>query len=274
MPFFFLRTILMKRLCISAFGEIIMSQKIKDKIFELSLLIKNIPPLTLTIFVLAVFSMNLLAGKSISLPFDWLALDCGILISWVAFLIMDVLTNHFGPRAATGISIVAILINLTVSLLFAAVGAVDGVWAAAIGDSAAEINIALNTTIGGTWYIILGSTVAFIGASGVNNFTNFAVGLLFKKNRNSMGVFIIRSYVSSAMGQFTDNLIFALLVSHFFFGWTILQCITCAITGMGIELLCQIIFSLFGYRTSVAWKKSRVGEEYIAYTKKQKEHNR
>lgn len=248
-----------------------MSQKLREKTFELGLLIKGVPPLTLTIFVLSVFSMNLLAGKSITLPFDWLALDCGILVSWVAFLIMDLLTNHFGPKAATGISVVAILINIGVSVVFAATGAVSGIWAAANPDLSGEINAALNSTIGGTWYIILGSTIAFAAASAVNNFSNFAVGKLFRKNPTGMGAYVVRSYVSTALGQFADNLIFALLISHFFFGWTILQCITCALTGMAIELLCEVVFSLFGYKICKAWRRSKVGEEYLKYIKTKKE---
>ena len=56
--------------------------------------------------------MNILANKSINLGVSWLALDCGIIVSWVTFLIMDVIVKHFGPKAATEISILAIIINL------------------------------------------------------------------------------------------------------------------------------------------------------------------
>lgn len=246
-----------------------MSQKLKDKLTELRLLLRSVPALTMTVFVLSVFSMNLLANKSITLPFDWLALDCGILVSWAAFLIMDLLTAHFGPRAATALSVVAILINLAVSFIFALASGIDGVWSAAGGQFMSERNAALNATFGGTWYIILGSTVAFAIAAVINNFSNFAVGKLFRKKPDGMGAYIIRSYISTAVGQFCDNLIFALIVSHFFFGWTLTQCITCALTGMLAELICQLIFSVFGYRIKQRWQKNKVGEEYLEYIKKE-----
>lgn len=245
-----------------------MSQKIRKNIFEMGLLIKNVPALTMTLFVLSVFSMNLLANKSIDLPFEWLALDCGIIVSWTAFLIMDLLTVHFGPRAATRISVLAILINLGASLVFFAAGAINGVWSAAEGEIASEINRALDSTFGGTWYIIFGSTVAFAAASVINNFTNFAVGKAFRKNPNGMGAYVLRSYVSTMAAQFADNLIFALLVSHFFFGWSLIECVACALTGMVAELLCQVIFSIFGYKIRRAWQRSGVGREYLEYVQK------
>ena len=52
-------------------------------------------------------------------------------------------------------------------------------------------------------------------------------------------------------------------MSHFFFGWTMLQCITCAITGMIVELLCEVIFSPIGYRVSRKWKTEQVGKTYF-----------
>lgn len=50
---------------------------------ELKLLLRSVPSLTVTVFIVATISMNLLANKSINLPFSWLALDCGIIVSWI-----------------------------------------------------------------------------------------------------------------------------------------------------------------------------------------------
>ena len=93
-------------------------QKIKKEFVEFFILLRSVPPVSLTLFVLAVTAMNLLANKSINLPVDWLALDCGIIVSWAAFLTMDVLTKHFGPKAACELSIFAMVINLAVCLIF------------------------------------------------------------------------------------------------------------------------------------------------------------
>ena len=82
-----------------------MIRRIKENLNEFKILIKNVPAYIPVILVVSLFSMNLLANKSIAVQSDWLALDCGIIISWAVFLSMDILTRHFGPKAATQISV-------------------------------------------------------------------------------------------------------------------------------------------------------------------------
>ena len=55
--------------------------------------------------------LNLLANKTL-IQLDWIALDGGILISWLSFMCMDIITKHFGPKASNRISILAAGINL------------------------------------------------------------------------------------------------------------------------------------------------------------------
>lgn len=243
-----------------------MLQKLKNEIFEFRLLLRSVPMLITALFIASVLAMNLLANKSISLPVDWLALDCGIVVSWFAFLAMDVITKHFGPKAATQISLTATCINLVFCLIFYIASAIPGVWGESFVDGSENvINAALDGTFGGTWYVLLGSTLAFCVSAVVNNFSNWGIGKLCKKNPDGIGAYILRSYVSTAIGQFVDNIIFALVVSHFFFGWSILQCVTCAMTGMLVELLCEALFSPIGYRITRKWKESGVGKEYLDY---------
>lgn len=241
-------------------------QRLKKELYEFRLLVKSIPTVMVTMFVLAVFSMNLLANKSLTLPFDWLALDCGILVSWFAFLAMDVITKHFGPKAATEISVLATLLNLACCLLFFLGSKIPGVWGESfVPGSEALLNTALDHTFGGTWYVLAGSTAAFLVSAFVNNFVNALVGAAFRKRPDGLTAYVFRSYVSTAVGQFTDNLVFALLVSHFFFGWTLVQCLTCALTGMLAELLCEVLFTAFGYRLCRKWRQEDVGKEYLDY---------
>lgn len=241
-----------------------MSEKLSREILEWKTLLRSVPALFLTVFALCVVLMNLLANKSINLPWDWLALDCGIIVSWISFLCMDIATKHFGARAATRLSITAVLINLFACLIFFLASLIPGMWGEAyVEGSESVIVTALDHTFGGTWYVLLGSTIAFLVSAIINNLLNAAVGRLFRKNPDGFGAYACRSYVSTAIGQFADNLVFALLVSHFFFGWTLLQCITCAITGMVVELLCEVIFSPIGYAVSRRWKKQRIGEPYL-----------
>ena len=222
----------------------------KNIIDEFRDLLRTVSPLMVTLMVLSIVGMNLLANKSIDTGVEWLALDGGILLSWLTFLSMDVLTQCYGPRASTMLSVVALLINLMMALIFFIASRIPGVWGESfVPGSESVINTALDNTFGGTWFIILGSSIAFMVSSVVNNFMNYGIGKALNRDM-SFGTFAVRSYVSTFIGQFTDNLVFALLVSRVFFGWAMIQCITCAFTGAIIELLFEIFFSPIGYRIS------------------------
>lgn len=249
-----------------------MGRRIKNEFLQFKLLLRSVPAVVTVFFVLSVFSMNLLANKSINLPVSWLALDCGIIVSWFAFLTMDMVTKHFGPKAATQLSVFAIVVNLVFCLIMFLGSLIPGAWGESFVEQGGEqINGALDNTFGGTWYVLAGSTLAFIVSAIVNNFTNAGIGLAFRKNPDGAVAYFLRSYVSTAIGQFVDNIIFALVVSHVFFGWTILQCVTCALTGMVAELLCEVLFSGIGYSVCRRWKKEEVGKEYFKFTDSLKE---
>lgn len=252
--------------------KVYMGCKIKKFFSEYKLLLRSVPAVVTVFFVISVFSMNLLANKSIDLPVSWLALDCGIIVSWFAFLTMDIVTKHFGPKAATMLSVFAIAVNLVFCLIMFLGSLIPGAWGESFVEQGGEqINGALDNTFGGTWYVLAGSTLAFIVSALVNNFTNAGIGLAFRKSPDGAVAYFLRSYVSTALGQFVDNMIFALVVSHVFFGWSLLQCVTCSLTGMVVELTCEIVFSGFGYAVCRRWKKEDVGREYFEFTKRTKE---
>ena len=229
---------------------------------ETKALLQGVPAITMVLFVISVIGMNLLANKSINTGVSWLALDAGMLISWLSFLTMDVTVKRFGPKASIKLSFVAAFINLMLALIMFAAAKVPGVWGESFVDEGGElINTALDNTFAGTWYVVTGSTIAFLASSVVNNVTNWGIGKLFK--RNNFGVFAARSYISTMIGQFVDNFLFAIIVSHNFFGWSMLQCITCSLTGMVFELACEMVFSPIGYRISRKWERDNIGANYI-----------
>ena len=222
----------------------------KQALREFRTFLSTASPLPVTLMVLSVVGMNLLANKSIDTGVSWLALDGGILFSWLVFLSMDVLTHCYGPKNASMVSVTALLLNLFMAFIFFLASRIPGVWGESfVKGSEQVINGALDRTFAGTWFILLGSSIAFLSSALLNNYLNWAIGLLAKKG-TGFGVFALRSYVSTFLGQFADNLIFALLVSRTFFGWTLVQCFTCAVTGAVLELLCEVLFSPLGYRVS------------------------
>ena len=222
----------------------------KKALSSLRRLPQDVPPLIVSLLILSVVGMNLLANKSINTGVDWLALDGGIVFSWMTFLSMDILTHCYGPRVSTALSFLALAMNLLMALFFFIASSIPGVWGESFVDgSEAVINRALDGTFGGTWFVLLGSSVAYAISAAVNNFLNYGVGKLLR-DKQGFGSFALRAYISTFLAQLADNLVFALLVSRLFFGWTLLQCFTCALTGAVMELLFEVLFSPLGYRMS------------------------
>lgn len=234
---------------------------------ETAILLRCMPATVVTLFVVSVISMNLLANKTL-LKLDYIALDGGILISWLSFMCMDIITKHFGPKASNKISFLAAGINLLTCLIF---------YVASIIPSNANDYAALNSILGGTWFILLGSTVAFLASAVINNMLNWLIGTAFRKNPDGKLAYGAQSYISTFVAQFFDNLIFSLIVFVGFapifwdgFHWTVLQCTTCALTGALAELVMETLFSPLGYRIVKKWKENSVGKEYLDYMSKER----
>lgn len=239
---------------------------LSNNIAEFRVLLRSIPATVVTLFAVSVICMNLLANKTL-LKLDFIALDGGILISWLSFMCMDIITKHFGPKASTLISLHAVLINLLTCLIFFIVSIIP---------SNANDYTAFDGIFGGTWFILLGSTVAFLFSAIVNNILNWLIGQRFKNNPDGKLAFMMRSFVSTFFGQYLDNFIFSVIVFNFFapifwdgFNWTILQCATCALTGAVAELIMEILFSPIAYKITCKWKSENIGKEYFEFIKKE-----
>lgn len=234
---------------------------------ETQILLRCIPATTVSLFVVSVVCMNLLANKTL-FQNTYLALDGGFLISWLSFMCMDMITKYFGPKASNRIAILASVINLLTCAIF---------YIVSIIPSNADDYTALDEIFGGTWFILLGSTIAFLVSAAINNFLNWTIGKAFRKNPDGKLAYATQTYVSTFVGQFFDNLMFSLIVFVGFapifwdgFHWTVLQCTTCALTGAVAELIMEILFSPIGFRLVTKWKQLKVGQEYLDYVKGEK----
>lgn len=237
---------------------------LKKERYETAILLRCIPSTVVSLFVVSVICMNLLANKTL-VQTDWIALDGGVLISWLSFMCMDIITKYFGPKASNKIAVLASAINLLTCLIF---------YIASIIPSDASDYTELNGILGGTWFILLGSTVAFLVSAVINNFLNRTIGMAFHNNPDGKLAYITQTYISTFIGQFMDNLIFSIIVFVIFapifwdgFHWTVLQCTVCALTGAVAELIMEIAFSPFGYKIVVNWKKHNIGQEYLTHIK-------
>ena len=238
--------------------------RIRREQSETQLLFRSIPSTVVSLFVVSVICMNLLANKTL-IQIEWIALDGGILISWLSFMCMDIITKYFGPKASNKVALLASGINLLTCLIF---------YIAAIIPSNANDYTALNGILGGTWFILLGSTVAFLISALINNYLNWLIGKAFYKNPDGKLAYAIQSYLSTFISQFMDNLIFSVIVFMLFapiywnsFCWSFLQCVMCSLTGAFAELIMEIVFSPIGYRVIKRWKNKYVGAEYFEFIK-------
>ena len=229
-----------------------MRSRIRNAVSDTIFLLRSVPSPVVTVFTLSVVLMNILANKTIY-QHGILAVDGGFVLSWAVFLCMDIITKHFGPRAATKISVCALIVNLFVSGIFALVAAIP---------TEADFS-AFNTVIGGVWFILFSSSAAFIVSAFVNNGMNYAIGRLFSKDPDGRAAYFTRSYVSTFVGQFVDNFIFAGLTFMVFapiywdgFCWTMTQCVTCSMIGALMELLMEVVFSPIGYAVTRRWRES------------------
>ncbi len=236
----------------------------KAELDDTKVLLRSIPSLTVCFFVLSVVCANLMANKEL-IALKYITLDCGFVFSWIMFLCMDVICKRWGAKASIKVSLIALFVNLAVCGCFALLSFAPGKWGefysndnAVIGDA---VNTALNNTFGGAWYVVLGSALAFIVSSIVNALLNVRVAK--HTSKEGFKAFALRSYISTAIAQFVDNMIFATVVSKVFFGWTWTQVVICSLIGAVCELLCEVFFSGIGYRVVCCWEKENVGSTYF-----------
>lgn len=245
---------------------------IQEEITEYKSLLRNIPALLLAAFCLAVVMMNTLANKTI-ISTSWIDIDGGILCAWLIFMAMDLTAQHFGPRAATKMSLIGLIVNLLVCIIFGIASLINvggGAWSPAWNYTDPVqfdvANEAVNTLFAGSWQVLLASSVAFVVSAIVNNVMNWSIGELFKNKNSPKLEYATRAYVSTMLGQFVDNWIFNCLLFLVLFQdptWTLLSVTTCASLGAVVELLMEVVFSPFGYKIVQRWRQEHVGQEYI-----------
>ena len=223
----------------------------------LSAMLRSIPSAVTILFILAVITMNFLARITlVSLP--WLALNAGILVSWLAFLLMDIVAKHYGARAANLLSFVAIGANLLCTLVCVIV-------------SRAGKLPSLDMLVGGQWSILLASTIAYVISALTNNYTNVAIGRRFRKNPDGVAAYAARSFVSTFLSQIVDNFLFVFLAFVVFpnlpgalpVRWSVSQCVGASVLCAVFELISEVIFSPIGYAVVKRWNERGVGRDYL-----------
>ena len=237
---------------------------IKSELKDYKILLRNVPSMVISVFILSVVCMNLMASKELYSS-RYFCINCGLALSWISFLCMDCICKRYGAKASVKISILAMAVNVITVFIFKLLSMTPGHWAAFYSASDAAtgelINDGLNSTFGNTWYVVFGSALAMLISAVVNSYTNAWIGKAHDKG--TYGSFALRSFISTAIGQWVDNFVFSAVVSHVFFGWNWTQVIICSTTSMFIELAFEAIFSPVGFKVSKNWEDEGIGEDYL-----------
>lgn len=255
---------------------------------ETKLLFRSIPALPFALLCAALIAMNYLANKGLitdETASNFISLDAGIIVSWIAFLAGDMLVKRFGAKAAIKVNLAAIGIQIVAVILLTIGAAIPGSVDFGVGfqyglDGAVD-NTAFSSIFMAGFWPMLGGTLAFCLATVVDSVLSKFLLTRFK-DRTSFKAYAVASYASTALGQFLDNLFFALFFGMWqgWFahggnevGYVISNLLCISGVGMVVELIGQAILSPVGYKMCQSWAKKGVGQLYIDKVQEAQEVN-
>jgi len=226
-----------------------MKQSLKNLCSSFITDIRSIPSVMLAIFCVTIVLMNVLANKTI-FQNDYIAIDGGILVTWIVVIIMDLVASVKGPKITIKMSVFGTIISLICSLIFYLVSIIP----------AGENFKSFSEVLGGTWFIIISGAIAFICSSSLNAFLNWLIGKSFKRNPSGKIAFAMRCQISTLISQILDNFVFNALTFMVFapifwngFHWTPVQCICCALVYGAIELFIELCIFPIIFRIYKKW---------------------
>lgn len=172
--------------------------------------------------------MNIAAAKCIYMN-GWIAIDAGVSVSWIAFLVMDIVIHFYGEREADRLAVKNAFLTVIASGIFCLIATTPGKWCIPGGDLAGP---AIDNVIGGTFIVILVSIAAMFFGSILNN----RIHILIRK----IICFSFAAVISTFIAQFAENLFFSILICHLRFDWSILQCVGSSVFGAALETIVSI----------------------------------
>ncbi|MCQ2310556.1 MAG: queuosine precursor transporter [Paludibacteraceae bacterium] len=150
--------------------------------------------------------MNYLCMKPMSFGTDWIWMDGGLLISWLTFLISNILVEAYDKHTAILITGIATVLTLAVSVL-----GVAEVYLPTLPQYTGQAEHFAYIFSNGPRTIVASALAFFAG-----NVCNVSVIARLKKNDTStrqslLFPFWIRAVVATVIGQIVDNTLFQVL---------------------------------------------------------------
>lgn len=180
--------------------------KIKDSIANKKKSLAGITTATILVgliatYCVAVVMYNLFEMKTIGTATFAIA-GGGLVISWLVFLVMDIITEVWGKDTAVKIFTFAAVLNVVIVLIAQLIIALPGTYP--------EQNNAFAQIFSNGPRIVLASALAFW----FGNYVNTIIMHTMKKNskdKKDKKTFAVRAVLSTLAGQFIDNALFVVL---------------------------------------------------------------
>lgn len=187
--------------------------------------------------VSAMLLMNILASKCL-FSFRFLAIDAGIIVSWIAFAASDAVLQIYGKRAADRLALTGSIFGFIGAAVLLLAVQIPGIWR--VGNISEEAANAIDFVVGSTFFTVLASSFAVFCGMLLNNLLHF---IILKRQRSSgFNDFCIASGVSTFFSQLVENFIFSCLICFTLFDWTLFQCAGAAVVGAVLESMVVLVF--------------------------------
>lgn len=234
---------------------------------------KKVPSWLVAMSLITTLLMNILANKTLYSDSSFMSVDCGTTVSWVMFLVMDIVTQRYGGKSSFAVTIFDVVVTLFMSGIMCLVAIVpeSSVSGWFQGEEGAEV---LNNLIGNNYLVVLTSLFAFVCASLVDIVSNITFGKWLNKTRVFKGqnnkrtvkgffIYFVRAYGSTFLSQFVDNFVFQIIAYPLLFNMPcsftsiLVGALLCAI----VELVIELIFAPIGYIATTNRESEKVEQK-------------
>lgn len=188
--------------------------------------------------------MNIYTQVPVAVPFFGRAItDRGLFVSWIVFMVSNVITEAYSKEKAIKVSTFAMVIAFFISCL----GTILSFIPIPLGGTPEDISYyesvsgAFTTLLRGQIRIVISSAIAFW----IGNFINSTIIDKMKQKRKNDNKFwfAFRAIISTIIGQFVDNILFMTLA----FGgvWAWMDILTAVAIGTILETIVESFFIPF-----------------------------
>lgn len=196
-------------------------------------------PILMCVYCVFTVMANIFEMKAVGTS-SFALMGGGTLVSWITFLVMDVMSEAYGKKASVKCFTLAGILNLSVVLLAQLLIFLPGTYA--------EQNIAFSQIFSNGIRTVIASFIAFW----IGNYINVHIMVSMKSKcagKDSKLLFFVRAITSTIAGQIMDNGIFLLIafapirLSAFEMRWS--DILSIVILGTTLETLIEMVFIPF-----------------------------